>query len=263
MAPRVQQPRSPRGRPAHLHLDDASPPSASPRPRSPFPAPVSAAPAAAVSHISVETATRLDKSPARPASALLTPPRPRLPASRSAPSIAGTSSSASGEILNATADSAELPHAEGVETQQSAGPSSTSAPSSSVILPISLPSHLPSAPHTPRTPRTPHTPRSRRVSLTSNTGSGSPLPIRTPSKKGKERAPEEVDTDVLGEVSCAGNARRGLRELVARDERRRERDRERERERPVASAKGVSPLPAVADIRRDGCDRAAGKWRGR
>ncbi|BEJ00744.1 hypothetical protein CcaverHIS631_0506010 [Cutaneotrichosporon cavernicola] len=63
---------------------------------------------------------------------------------------------------------------------------------------------------------TPLTPRSRRVSASAST------PIRTPSRKGKERAVEvEVEADALGEVSVQGNARRGLRELVARDERRR------------------------------------------
>ncbi|BEJ08510.1 hypothetical protein CcaverHIS641_0506040 [Cutaneotrichosporon cavernicola] len=62
---------------------------------------------------------------------------------------------------------------------------------------------------------TPLTPRSRRVSASAST------PIRTPSRKGKERAVEvEVEADALGEVSVQGNARRGLRELVARDERR-------------------------------------------
>ncbi|KLT45241.1 DUF254-domain-containing protein [Cutaneotrichosporon oleaginosum] len=168
---------------------------------------MSAAAPAAVStaHVNVETASSLDASTS---SSLLSPPRPRLPSSRSAPSVSAAAASAS----PFTSDESR-------------------APSPAVASLVA----------------TPHTPRSRRVSATGAT------PIRTPSRKGKERA-AEVEADAIGEVSVQGSARRGLRELVARDERRRERERERDRERglPVARTKDmtdVSPAPETADAR--------------
>lgn len=192
MTPRAEEarsPRSPRGRAPHLADDLHS--STSSRPRSPFPMPAAAPAAVTTAHVSVETASSLEASTS---SSLLSPSRPRLPSSRSAPSVSAAAASASPY----TSDESRAP--------------------SPAVASLSA---------------TPHTPRSRRVSASGAT------PIRTPSRKGKERA-AEVEADALGEVSVQGNARRGLRELVARDERRRERERERERERgmPVANTRG-------------------------
>lgn len=193
MTPRAEEarsPRSPRGRALHL-TDDL-------RPRSPFPMPAATPAAVSTAHVSVETSSSLDASTS---SSLLSPPRPRLPSSRSAPSVSAAAASAS----PFTSDESRAP-----------------------------------SPAVASLAATPRTPRSRRVSASGAT------PIRTPSRKGKERA-AEVDADALGEVSVEGNARRGLRELVARDERRRERERERDRERglPVASTRGELAIVPV------------------